>query len=144
MPNDDVAHNILQALDEPLLVGSIPQAAEDMLGLIIPKQVVDGSDTDYDSSDVFDEEEDDDSILESDDDHLYDSITFDSIQDSSWLNSIDFFVQNGPRPIKIDSSLTGLGLVETLTTVIDLTTGTPQILRQGMGHVKLDNFHPKT
>ena len=145
MPNDDVAHTILQALDEPLLVGSIPQAAEDMLGLIFPKQLVDGSsDTDYDNSDVFDEEEDDDSILDYNDDHLYESITFDSIQDSSWLNSIDFFVQNGPRPIKIDSSLTGLGLIETLTTVIDLTSGMPQILRQGMGHVKLENFHPKT
>ena len=144
MPNDDIVKYILDSLDEPMIVGSIPLAAEDMLGLIFPKQVDISSDSDYDNSDVFDEEEDDDSMLEYDDDHLYESITFDTIQDSSWLNFIDFFVQNGPRPVQIDTSLSGLGLVETLTTVIDLTSGTPQILRQGMGKIDLLKYQPQT
>jgi len=130
MPNDDICMHILQSLDEPLIVGSVPEAAEDILGLILTKKNDNNDNNDYDSSELFDEDEDDDSILKYDDDHLFENITFDTLQDTLWLNSIDFFVQNGPRPVNKVSA-------ESLTTVIDLTSGHPEILRQGMGIVKL-------
>lgn len=115
-----------------------------MLGFIFPKQVNNGdTDNDYDNSDVFEEEEDDDSILEYDDDHLYENISFDYVEDIAWLKSIDFFVQNGNRPVQTDSTLSGLGLVSQLTSVIDLTSGYPQMLRQGLGRVDLDKYHPR-
>lgn len=131
MPNDDICKHLLQSLDEPLIVGSVPQAAEDVLGLKLLKKIENNdNNNDDDSSEMFDEDEDDDSIFEYDDDHLFESITFDTLQDTLWLNSIDFFVQNGPRPVNKVSA-------ESLTTVIDLTSGHPQILRQGMGVIKL-------
>ena len=129
MPADDVCQAIVDAVDAPLLSGSVPQAAEDDIG--IGFLVADG---DYDADD--DDELDDmfgGDADEWDVDHDYHDTSYhrlDLTESLPWANQVDFVVLNGPR---------GGGTNEVLSTVIDLAQAQngagPEIVRQGKGQL---------
>lgn len=117
MPNDPICLYILKNLNEPLLCGSVPQAGEDIIGLL------------HDLTDFsFEESEQDDrdreiemALIES---QLYSVDYMEDVSQFDWVSKVDCIVDNGNR---------GNHDANSLSTVIDLTTGTPTILRQGLG-----------
>ena len=127
MPDDSICRNILEGLHEPLLSGSVPQAAEDEIGVeyISSQGHKDGGSLDegrgeYDDVDDIDEGKHD----------FFDTsyIELDFAEKLSWAKEVDFVVLNGPR---------GGGSIDTLSTVVDLTQNeVPVLVRQGKG--KLD------
>ena len=64
-----------------------------------------------------------------------------------WFPSVDFVVENGPRGLIIDetsdrkkSGRKRISLLGGLSTIVDLTTGRPVILRQGRGELDVDDI----
>jgi tRNA threonylcarbamoyl adenosine modification protein (Sua5/YciO/YrdC/YwlC family) len=123
MPADEVCRAIVDAVDEPLLSGSVPQAAEDELGIAL--LVADG---DYDADDDNDDEEEGGEEDEWEADHDFHDTSYhrlDLMESLPWANQVDFVVLNGPR---------GGGTNEELSTIVDLAqTGKPVVVRQGKG-----------
>ena len=127
MPDDSICRNILESLHEPLLSGSVPQAAEDEIGVeyISSQGHKDGGSLDEGRGEC----DDVDDIDEGKHDFFDTSyIELDFAENLSWAKEVDFVVLNGPR---------GGGSIDTLSTVVDLTQNeVPVLVRQGKG--KLD------
>lgn len=125
MPADEVCRAIVDAVDEPLLSGSVPQAAEDELGIafLVADGDYNGDDYDYD-----DDTEEDGEMDEWDADHDYHDTSYhrlDLMESLPWANQVDFVVLNGAR---------GGGTNEELSTIVDLAhSNKPMIVRQGKG-----------
>ena len=121
MPGDPICQYLLNALDTPLLCGSVPEASEDIAGMVFAAA---------DGSEDFEIIEDDDPEFEFQYDYdsninYMDDVT--SMRDQakiSWIKQVDFIIENGPR------GLDGSG---SLSTICDLTSGSPVIIRQGKG-----------
>jgi hypothetical protein len=63
-----------------------------------------------------------------------------------WFSNVDFVVENGPRGLLIDetsdkkkSGQKRVSMLGGLSTIVDLTTGRPVILRQGRGVLDVDD-----
>jgi hypothetical protein len=63
-----------------------------------------------------------------------------------WFSNVDFVVENGPRGLLIDetsekkkSGQKRVSMLGGLSTIVDLTTGRPVILRQGRGLLDVDD-----
>ena len=103
-------------------------------------------------SSIADVESEDDASGESDDDAEEGEAAFDTdyasdITACKWFPSVDFVVENGPRGLIIDetsdrkkSGRKRISLLGGLSTIVDLTTGRPVILRQGRGELDVDNI----
>jgi tRNA threonylcarbamoyl adenosine modification protein (Sua5/YciO/YrdC/YwlC family) len=117
MPADPICEYLLARLDVPLLCGSVPEASEDVIGMIF-----------HSIDKIGDKEENQwraEMEAESSDEDF--DIRQDYIGDISsvrWLNRVDFVLENGPRGLEGPSSL---------STVVDLTSGAPVVIRQGRG-----------
>lgn len=64
-----------------------------------------------------------------------------------WFPNVDFVVENGPRGLLIDetsdkkkSGMKRVSILGGLSTIVDLTTGRPVILRQGRGLLDVDDI----
>jgi tRNA threonylcarbamoyl adenosine modification protein (Sua5/YciO/YrdC/YwlC family) len=112
MPDDAICMDILQGLSAPLLGGSVPQAAEDVLGILYESIAEDDGD-----GEALSNEEELETIL-ADIDYINDLSVID------WIHKVDFIVDNGVR---------GGDQSTSLSTVIDITSGAPVLLRQGKG-----------
>jgi tRNA threonylcarbamoyl adenosine modification protein (Sua5/YciO/YrdC/YwlC family) len=125
MPDDELCSSILDALGEPLLSGSVPQAAEDELGIVFDASCDDG-----DGDDDWEEEGDDDDGSSHDEDHDYHDVSYHRLHLTEllpWANQVDFVVLNGER---------GGGTSDQLSTVVDLARGSsPLVVRQGKGQL---------
>ena len=100
----------------------------------------------YDNN--YDNNENDSDIDESN----FDSNYISEIVDCTWFPNVDFVVENGPRGLIIDetSNLTKspktsnskkkVSLLGGLSTIVDLTTGKPVVLRQGKGFIDVDSI----
>lgn len=131
IPNDDISRYIMQRMDMPLLTGSIPEAGEDYVDVNESLQSLsthDDDDSDFltteggNESDMYDTEH-------SDDDNEYDySDTgyHEMLHDFPWAKNLDFIVVAGSR---------GGGTAQDLSTIVDLTSGEPVLVRQGMGNL---------
>eukprot|EP01035_Chromulina_nebulosa_P020818 gene20818-26986_t len=121
MPDDPVCSAILHALEWPLLGGSVPEVAEDVIGIIL------------DLKNVMDEYEESDEDVVEDVKHIYveENNFLDDLSACDWVNHVDFIIDNGKRG-GIQSS--------SLSTIIDITSGQPNILRQGIGHFNPSNY----
>ena len=87
------------------------------LNLIFKKSIEDAESLDADTIDTDD----------NDDDHVDFASFGDYMEDVasvSWIDRVDFIVVNGPR---------GLDGPESLSTVVDLTSGKPVVIREGRG-----------
>lgn len=114
IPDDPICSFILDNLDAPLLSGSVPEANEDSVNIVFP--TVD----DIESENSVDE-------LVDDGPHVYqggsDGYMFD-LTTAPWASKVDFIIENGPR---------GEEGKESLSTIVDLTSGTPIVIRTGKG-----------
>ena len=143
IPNDPVCQNIMEEINEPLLCGSVPEAAEDQIGILRPGQLDDINEEEWDGNDVEEEmdmwSDDEDSDLWPagyDIDQLYSMTTSPSdfydapyyelsnTETLPWARLVDCVVLNGPR----GGSKFGM-----LSTVVDCTGDSPTIVRQGKG-----------
>ena len=132
IPDDAICSAILNDLNEPLLCGSVPEAAEDQLGIIRPG-VLYNIDEDEDDNSLDDDEDDDDIYdlaegegLEYDDLAIFDSPYYElnNMEKLPWAHAIDVVVLNGPR---------GGSKFGELSTVVDLTGESPVLVREGKG-----------
>lgn len=97
------------------------------------------ADADSDASDTAAETDPEDTDEELDDSSFDRDYALD-ITECKWFSSVDFVVENGPRGLLIDetsdkkkASRKRVSLLGGLSTIVDLTTGRPVILRQGRG-----------
>lgn len=118
IPDDPVCSALLDRMDVPLLSGSVPEAGEDLAGLIFKNlMAAEGdnpeNDVDEDLYETFDS-----ASLTTGVDYM------DDVASVPWVGRVDFIVINGPR---------GLNGPESLSTVVDLTAGDPVVIREGKG-----------
>ena len=122
MPDDLICKEIMGGLGEPLLSGSVPQAAEDEVGV----EYISTSGYE-DELDEEEQEEDEEGLQEEHDYFDTSYIELDLTENLPWAKQVDFVVLNGPR---------GGGSIDTLSTVVDLAQkGPPLIVRQGRGEL---------
>ena len=67
--------------------------------------------------------------------------------DCKWFPNVDFVVENGARGLIVDeitespkSGRKRVSILGGLSTIVDLTTGRPVILRQGKGYLDVDSI----
>jgi tRNA threonylcarbamoyl adenosine modification protein (Sua5/YciO/YrdC/YwlC family) len=124
IPNDPITLLLMKDMDVPLLMGSIPEAGEDYVEIALRAKVIadeeEGEDGGIGAGDVFDDEDNG-----SDDEADYHNVQyFESMFELPWATKVDFIVIGGER---------GGGSAEKLSTIVDLTAGEPQVIRQGKG-----------
>jgi len=124
IPNDPITLLLMKDMDVPLLMGSIPEAGEDYVEIAIRAKLgadeEDGEDDGGDADDDF-VDENNGSGEEAD----YHNVQyFESMFELPWATQVDFIVIGGER---------GGGSAEQLSTIVDLTAGEPQVIRQGKG-----------
>ena len=125
MPQDPICQYLLDALDAPLLCGSVPEASEDIAGMVFAA-------VEEDENFEITEEEDEGYEMYNNYDfkaNYMDDIATDQAK-VSWIKQVDFIIENGPR---------GLEGSESLSTICDLTSGTPIVIRQGKGVYDFDS-----
>lgn len=92
MPDDPVCSYILEKLDEPLLCGSVPEASEDVIGMIFMKIASD----EHAKLEVPNTDIDDDKYEEGDFDHSHDYIAdiLANLDDSAvqWTKEVEFII----------------------------------------------------
>ena len=86
---------------------------------------------------------DDNDVDENDFDRNY----IDGVIDCKWFPNVDFVIENGPRGLIVDeitekskSGRKRVSLLGGLSTIVDLTTGCPVILRQGKGLLDVNSI----
>ena len=124
MPNDLICRQIVKDLGEPLLSGSVPEAAEDEVGVEFigtrPSEWEDEKEQEEVEEYKYDE-------YSSIDYHDTSYIELDLTENLPWAKQVDFVILNGPR---------GGGSSEKLSTVVDLAqNGPPLLVRQGRGEL---------
>lgn len=122
MPDDPICEYLLGKLDVPLLCGSVPEASEDVIGMLFSHVDSEG---DKDESAWRKEMETANNELDFDQKTDYMA----AMEELDWLDKVDFIIENGPR---------GLDGPSTLSTVVDLTSGRPIVIRQGKGAYDFD------
>jgi tRNA threonylcarbamoyl adenosine modification protein (Sua5/YciO/YrdC/YwlC family) len=156
MPDDPICMHLLEALDVPLLCGSVPEAAEDELGLLSLSASL-SDEEGFDEGDssggkyVFDEEEDINH-------EIFRNDYMSNPNACSWFNQVDFIIENGPRGVVLDDFIGDIAPFAAkggknkkavdanlitkggLSTVVDLTSGAPVVLRQGKGIFDFDSL----
>jgi tRNA threonylcarbamoyl adenosine modification protein (Sua5/YciO/YrdC/YwlC family) len=147
LPDDVVCGHVLDALDEPLLCGSVPEALEDEVGILSMSalRALDSASSGG-NEDAWEEDDDD-----GDDDEnalAFDGSYVTSLGSCRWYSQVDFVVENGPRGVIVDEvSAEKKGkkggkskavVAAGMSTVVDLTRDPPVLLRQGKG--PLDAF----
>lgn len=128
MPNDAVTLHVLNALSFPLLSGSLPQDKEDVIDILHEISSTHDLEDSQDSNNEdygTDSEEFEETMPH---DISYVDNYMDNLFDHNWLKNVDFVVENGPR--------------HEVSTVIDLTSGYPIVLRQGKGSFDLISHSP--
>lgn len=142
IPDDDVSLQIMKELQVPLLTGSIPEAGEDYVDVSLRSLAALSSSSQDDSEDGEEEnyadDDRDDASDEEEEDGAFDYHNTAYHQDVHeagfpWSNLVDFIVVAGPR---------GGGTAEQLSTIVDLTSGAPVVIRQGKG--QLGEFASRT
>ena len=133
MPQDPICQYLLDALDAPLLCGSVPEASEDIAGMVFAAAAAEEDDENFEIG----TEEDDGGGYEMynhnydfNTDYMNDITTMQDQAKISWIKQVDFIIENGPR---------GLEGSESLSTICDLTSGAPVIIRQGKGVYDFDS-----
>ena len=103
-------------------------------------------------ADVDSDDEDGPGSATSDNDVDVDESGFDrdyasDITACKWFPNVDFVVENGPRGLLIDetsdkkkSGMKRVSMLGGLSTIVDLTTGRPVILRQGRGLLDVEDI----
>jgi len=143
IPFDTVCSYIMEALDVPLICGSVPEDAEDELGILSISSII--NDDKEDKDEDYDQDEDEE------DDYQEDyNLNHKELDLCQWFNKVNFVVENGPRGLIIDESsdiIKGkknkekVSKLGGLSTIIDLTRGKPVILRQGRGVIDLNSVN---
>ena len=121
MPSDPVCQYLLEALDTPLLCGSVPEANEDITGMVFA-----AAEDDEDFEVTEEEEEGYEAYhdYEFNVNYIEDIASMQDQAKVAWIKEVDFVIENGPR---------GVEGSESLSTICDLTSGVPVIIRQGKG-----------
>ena len=136
IPDDAVCAHLLKGTSVPLLAGSIPESGEDYVDVLLGARKAlleaegeggeehgaeDGEwlgDGDWAGSDGSDGDDEDYSAFSIAD------FSQEAFESFPWVHLVDFIVINGHR---------GGGTREELSTIVDLTSGQPVVLRQGKG-----------
>ena len=119
------------------------------LGILSISTIVnseDNDDEDNDGSNNSNSNNDDND--ESDvDENDFDQNYIDGVIDCKWFPNVDFVIENGPRGLIVDeitekskSGRKRVSLLGGLSTIVDLTTGCPVILRQGKGLLDVNSI----
>jgi len=151
IPSDEICQAILKEMDCPLVCGSVPEAAEDIIGILSHSHGSDSIDSDSSGDESrmdgaktskkkknknklsvaqFDDEStdiDDLVIFNEDTDYM------NNLAVCAWVNKVDFIVENGRRGGSVSGDL---------STVIDISSGQPVMLRQGKGELDISAFAP--
>lgn len=164
LPDDGVCRYILDALDEPLLCGSVPEALEDEVGILslsAQRLLVSASGKSHADDDdeetvetatmTDDSDDDDDTDTESE----FDANFINQLGSCAWYPHVDFVVAAGPRGVVVnevaDTPLMHLNkkakknnrvtmMSAALSTVVDLTRDPPVLLRQGKGTIDIEKM----
>jgi tRNA threonylcarbamoyl adenosine modification protein (Sua5/YciO/YrdC/YwlC family) len=126
IPLDDVSHIIMKEMDVPLLTGSIPEAGEDYVDVALRSLSSRGGAEETEDGDEEPDSNDDeaDDINDDDTDATDYHNTNIDLPVLPWAKLVDFIVVAGPR---------GGGTADQLSTIVDLTSGSPVVMRQGKG-----------
>lgn len=108
--NDIICKHLISMINVPLLSLSIPQSYEDIIGFVEDHEM-----------NKFDE-------MMKNEEYLWNDFS-----QASWIKNIDFLIDNGPRGISLDRD-------DSITTIIDLISELPSILRQGKGIINLEEY----
>ena len=124
MPNDLICRQIVKDLGEPLLSGSVPEAAEDEVGVEFIGTRPSEWEDEKEQEEVEEYKYGENSSI---DYHDTSYIELDLTENLPWAKQVDFVILNGPR---------GGGSSEKLSTVVDLAqNGPPLLVRQGRGEL---------
>ena len=124
MPDDPICGYLLSKLDVPLLCGSVPEASEDVVGMLFVHV-----DNEGDKEESVWRKEMEAANSELDFDQKMDYMV--AMEELGWLDKVDFIIENGPR---------GLAGPSSLSTIVDLTSGKPVVIRQGRGVYDFDGI----
>ena len=140
IPEDGVCSYLTDALNVPLISGSVPHYGED-------ENII----TSYQSEEEEDAEEGEEEAWE--DSSFFRRLEGEGVEGKEgyggkdewmarWRKQVDFIVDCGPRGASSGSSGRDESSMEGRSTVVDLTSGAPVILRQGRGLLNIKDFLP--
>ena len=114
------------------------------ISTIINSENNDDEDNDGSNNSNSNNDDNDESDVDEND---FDQNYIDGVIDCKWFPNVDFVIENGPRGLIVDeitekskSGRKRVSLLGGLSTIVDLTTGCPVILRQGKGLLDVNSI----
>ena len=114
------------------------------ISTIINSEDIDDEDNDGSNNSNSNNDDNDESDVDEND---FDRNYIDGVIDCKWFPNVDFVIENGPRGLIVDeitekskSGRKRVSLLGGLSTIVDLTTGCPVILRQGKGLLDVNSI----
>ena len=114
------------------------------ISTIINSENNDDEDNDGSNNSNSNNDDNDESDVDEND---FDQNYIDGVIDCKWFPNVDFVIETGPRGLIVDvitekskSGRKRVSLLGGLSTIVDLTTGCPVILRQGKGLLDVNSI----